>query len=248
MAYSSSFTFYIDTVAQDCSLGDNLTFELISEYQPTGKNWTGSVFNNYNNTDNYLNLSLLPLGLGGYPFATSSVGQNGFITNVVSPNTIQFSTDISQFYGGDYTQLPTFASSSTLTVSSSLYNDYGDITYPFVMSSGDKILLQSYDGRLQIVSVKIANYTYGFDNLLSVQTYPDLNSYWSTYPGQISKILILKRLQDEQNIIMTFAKPPGETSYGFIIPENINLDVLNSISSIQANVQNQLLSTQQNSQ
>jgi hypothetical protein len=59
---------------------------------------------------------------------------------------------------------------------------------------------------------------------------------------------MVKRLQDEQNIIMTFNKPPGDTSYGFIIPEDINLKVLESISAIQSNVQNQLLSTQQNSQ
>lgn len=248
MAYSSSFTFNISAVVTDCNLGDNITFELISEYQPTNTNWTGSVpiYINGSTNNDYINVNLLNIGLGGYPYATSSYNSNGYIANCISPNYIQFNSQISQFYGGNYIQLPNYVSGSI--ISSSLYSAYGDVSYPFVLSQNDKIILYSYDGRTQIVSIKSVTYTYSSGSTLLIETYPNLNDYWITYPQNISKFLAVKRLQDEQNIIMTFAKPPGETSYGFIIPENIDLKILDSISSIQANVQNQLLSTQQNSQ
>ena len=43
---------------------------------------------------------------------------------------------------------------------------------------------------------------------------------------------------------MRFNKPPGATSYGFILPNTISPQVVNNINTLQANVQAQLLSTQ----
>lgn len=240
MAFSGSLGFNIQTTVPDCTLGDVITFELISEFQATGRNWTGSL------TQGNLTIDLLTIGTGGYPVATSSAAPNGFISTTLSPNIIIFNTSISSFYGGQYTQIPIFQSGST--VSSSLYANYGDITYPFVVSLGDKIVIKAYDGRTQLVNIKSSNYTGVSGSSLSISTFPDLEQYWITNPDQIKEFLIVKRLQDEQNVIMTFAKPPGETSYGFIIPENIDLRILESVGSIQSNVQQQLLSTQQNSQ
>ena len=60
----------------------------------------------------------------------------------------------------------------------------------------------------------------------------------------VETFLLLRRYQDEQNVIMTFTKPLGATSYGFIIPETISPEVVNNINTLQAKVQAQLLSTQ----
>ena len=56
--------------------------------------------------------------------------------------------------------------------------------------------------------------------------------------------LLLKKYNDEQNVILTFNKPPGITSYGFLIPDNITPEVTNNINTLQAAVQAQILTTQ----
>jgi hypothetical protein len=55
------------------------------------------------------------------------------------------------------------------------------------------------------------------------------------------KIVFLKRIQDETNIILSVVKPPGKTSYGFVIPQNIAQDVMDNIDNITRNVKLQLL-------
>jgi hypothetical protein len=240
MAYSSSYTFYSDIIISDLNTSDIITFELISEYQPTSGLWTGSL-----DTSDRLYIDNLSQAYGGYPFATSSFDANGFVTAINSPNSIQLTSTLGQFYGSNYMQLASFASGSM--ISSSLYNQYGEINNSFTLSYGDKIVIKSYDGKYQILSVLNVS----IDNsskVVNINTYPNIDSAFVNNPSNVKEFLLVKKLQDEQNIIMSFTKPPGDTSYGFIIPENINLDVLNNISSIQSNVQTQLLSTQQNSQ
>lgn len=58
--------------------------------------------------------------------------------------------------------------------------------------------------------------------------------------------LLLKRYPDEQNVILRFPKAPGETSYGFVIPNTISTSVVDNMNTLQAAVQKQLLSTQAN--
>jgi len=243
--FSGSYTFTVNTTIPSCDIGDVITFEFISDYQFTTSNWTGSISDSLLGTD-YLKIDLVDLGIAQYPFTTASFQSPGFITNITRPNGIQFSPQISQYYGNTFSQLPLFESSST--ISSSLYPKYGDILYPFSASLGDKIILTAYDGHSEITTVKQIEYTSASGSQLTIYVFPDLDKYWTLNTDKISQFLLVKRLQDEQNVIMGFTKQPGETSYGFIIPENIDLKILENIGAIQANVQNQLLSTQQNSQ
>jgi hypothetical protein len=167
------------------------------------------------------------------------------VYSIQSPNIITLNSSISSF-DEDYQQVPTYQSASLgfpVTVQNSLYNSYGDINQPFAPRFNDKIVLKSKDGRSQVLTIQSTNTT---SNRLQISVNPNLDAYFVNNVDQIDELLIVKRLPDEQNIIMTFNKPPGETSYGFIVPEDINSKVLESISTIQANVQNQLLSTQQN--
>lgn len=236
-AYSGSLYFNIATVLQNCTAGDQITFELTADYVPSSNNWTASM--DYGN----LTIDIQSTSVAGYPFATSSVNYGNFISGTISPNVLVFNSSLSSFLQ-NYQQVPNFSSGS-IAISSSLYNQYQEVNYPFLLTFGDKIILKSDQGKSQILN--ISSY-YVFNSKIYLSVYPNLDTYFINYPNNIASFLLVKKLQDEQNVIMSFSKPPGETSYGFIIPENINLDVLNSISSIQSNVQNQLLSTQQNSQ
>ncbi len=57
-------------------------------------------------------------------------------------------------------------------------------------------------------------------------------------------MLFLTRVEDETNIILEFKKKNGKTSYGFVIPENIDPSVLKNIDIIAKEVQSKLLSNQ----
>lgn len=236
-AYSGSLYFNISTIVENCNAGDQITFELTSDNYPASNNWTASM--DYGS----LTIDILPTTVAGYPFATSSVSYGNFISGTISPNIIVFNSNVSSFLN-NYQQVPYFTSAS-VNVSSSLYIQYEDINSAFSLNYGDKIILKSDQGKSQILTV---NSYYISNSKIYLIVDPNLDQYFINYPNRIITFLLVKKMQDEQNIIMTFNKPPGETSYGFVIPEDINLDVLNSISSIQSNVQQQLLSTQQNSQ
>jgi hypothetical protein len=51
----------------------------------------------------------------------------------------------------------------------------------------------------------------------------------------------LKKNKDETNILLTFTKLFGNPSFGFVIPDNIHPDVLNSIDTITKEVKQKLL-------
>ena len=97
--------------------------------------------------------------------------------------------------------------------------------------------MSDYAGVVQNLDV------YGFSNN-TITVVGDILSNWVDNPKLVKTFLLLRRYNDEQNVILTFNKPPGATSYGFIIPETINPTVVNNINTLQANVQAQLLSTQ----
>ena len=239
-AISGSLTVNLATLITNCYGGDNFTFELLSEYQPASQNWTGSL------SIGELTIQIQPTLIGGYPYATSSVDYGNFVFSIQPPNVIALNTSLSSF-DEDYQQVPYFLSGSSdsqIAISSSLYNIYGDINYAFAPRFADKIIIKSYDGRTQILDILS---TTNFNSQLLLTVIPNLTDYFINNPTQISEMLIIKKVKDEQNIILSFKKSPGDTSYGFVIPENISLDILDNISGIQSNVQNQLLSTQQNS-
>jgi len=238
-AYSGSLNYNISTIAYNLNSGDIITFELINEYQPQSGNWTGSL------TTGELTIDLQPILIGGYPYATSSIDVGNFVSGTLAPNILVLNSSISSFIQ-NYQQIPYFLSGSdpnTTIVSSSLYSQYGDINYPFNLSFGDKIVMQSIDGRIQVVEIFQTSLVNG---QLWIYVSPDLDSYFIISPQNITKFLIIKKLQDEQNIILTFNKPLGQTSYGFVISDITTGSILNNISSLQTNVQQQLLSTQAN--
>ena len=128
-----------------------------------------------------------------------------------------------------------------------MYSQYGDINTSFYPQPSDKIILQDINGILQDLDVYTASFYTASNSSapqLVIQTIPTILSNWVTTPSLVQKFLLLRRYEDEQNVIVTFNKPNGQTSYGFILPDTINPAVPANINTLQANVQAQLLSTQ----
>jgi len=237
----SGSTLFFDYTTPAINLVPNS--KVLFEFKQVGvttDNYTASVVTA--GTYNSLTSTPANAGGGGYAFANGTIPQPFIysLTDTTSQtSTITLSANLSQFL--NYQFVPYFLSGSTI-VSSSLYSTYGDINYPFNPQPGDKIVLFDYNGLYQDVDVVNAS----FNNLsqLEIQVTPQLIDNWIGTPEAVGPFLLLKRYDDEQNVILTFNKAPGATSYGFLIPENINPEVLENINTLQAAVQSQVLNTQ----
>lgn len=240
--YSGSLSYDLSLTATQCYPGDTISIQFRANNSPTSNNFTMSM------SEGNLTIDISPALNGAFPFATSSTDFGNFITSITSPNLIIFNDSLSAFSGQYYTQVPYFLSGSypnEVVVTSSLYPKYGDIDYAFDPKPNDRMIIASIDGRYQTLTILTSDYTR--NGGLRVTTGERINQWFLTNYSQISTILITKKLPDETNIIVKYKKPPGATSYGFLIPDDVNLDLLQSIGTIQSNVQQQLLSTQQNS-
>ena len=168
---------------------------------------------------------------GGYPYALSP-----FISSSVSTQ-ICLNTQLATFYNNIF--LPQGFGSNP---SSSLYPKYGDVNDIFTMVAGDVLQIQ-YNNVYYISEIINVDTTSGS---LCINLNSPLPSSLINASGSFTDFLILKKKKDEQSAYLSFNKAPGATSYGFIIPENINPTVLENINTIQSAVQSQLLSNQVN--
>ena len=154
------------------------------------------------------------------------------------------SADISNFYG--YQQVPYFVSGG-VTYSSSLYQSpvgsgsYGDINTAFLPQPYDKLILKDRNGVVQNLDIYSSSFS---GSSLVLTTIPTILPSWVSDTTLVETFLLLSRYNDEQNVILTFTKPSGATSYGFLIPNTINPAVTANINTLQAKVQSQLLSNQ----
>lgn len=228
---------YINYTTPEEYVGTNqpVVFKLIQGGMSSA-NYTASL-----TSDSILTVGTIALGAGGYASATTASG--AFITaleNIPDSNyaTITLNSSLGQ-YGVGYQFVPYFVSAS-ITYSSSLYSKYGDVNVTFRPVSGDKILLIDGGGTSQELDV----YSYSGNTFTVVG---DILNNWVGNPSLITTFLLLRRYNDEQNVILTYNKPNGATSYGFLLPDTVNPVVVNNINTLQANVQAQLLSTQANS-
>ena len=187
-----------------------------------------------------LTVGTIALGAGGYAFATTSSGY--FIQDLENLDsnyaTITLSSNLAQ-YGVGYQFIPYFVSAS-VTYSSSLYSKYGDVNTPFEPQYGDKIIMIDNGGIAQDLDV----YSFSGNTITVVG---DILNNWVSNPALVKTFLLLRKYNDEQNVILTYIKPNGATSYGFLLPNTVSPEVVDNINKLQANVQAQLLSTQANS-
>jgi len=203
-------------------------------------NFTSSLLTGKAN--GYLTAAVISVGQGGYPFATSSFSAGNFISNIYDVTDFQskivLKADLSSYTG--YQFVPYFQSASII-YSSSLYTQYGDINYSFNPQYGDKILLQDFSGISQELDVLESSLN---SSNLEITVSPQILQNWVDTPSKVLRFLLLRKYRDEQNVILTFNKPPGQTSYGFLIPDTISPEVTDNINTLQAAVQSQLLTQQ----
>jgi hypothetical protein len=157
-------------------------------------------------------------------------------------SSIIFTTETSNFYGGSYKFEPN-PQDNTIPINP-LYPTYGDIEYPFLLNIFDVFIAYLSDGTFIEYRIVKAEITSG--KLKIDLNKPVSNILKDDITNNIfKKMLLLTRVKDETNIILEFKKKPGKTSYGFVIPENIDPDVLKNIDIIAKEVQSKLLSNQQ---
>jgi hypothetical protein len=225
------------TVPNTYTTSDNITFQLTQSVSTS--DFTASL------TPGSLVGTVASVGQGGYPFATASAA-SWFIDdiyNTTQGSTLVFNTDLTTFY--QYQQVPLFISASNGSpagFSSSLYPVYGDVNNPFDPTFGDKIVITDSSGITQDVDI-VSTSTSG-SGQLCVSVIPQVLGNWVQNPKLIYKFLMLKRYNNEQNVILTFNKTSGQTSYGFLIPNTISSTVTDNINTLQAAVQSQILTNQ----
>jgi hypothetical protein len=226
---SGILNFTVTSSFRDFVPGDQVFFRLLqynasstltSSLLSTGD---GTVYTGLTNT----------LGFSGInPFATSGSGQ--FISGSNGVDTLIFNQSLSSFI--DYQYLPT-------TSSVSLYNNYGNVDYTFSPKVGDVIFLY-YNNNTQYQELNISRVAPGTKYSITVTPNLVTNLASGSYAANtISKILLLSKTPDETNVNLSFDKTDGQTSYGFLIPDNLSPDVLKNIDTITRQVKQKLLSS-----
>lgn len=228
--------FALSTPFSDVTLNDQIAFEFItgSEGLPVygiiAEVLPGGTLSN----------ALATNQIGINPYADNSSGAKPFISGSLGSNTIILSSELSYFQ--NYQFVP---SGSNIT-KNSLYDSFGlkngDINFVFSPKVGDVIILY-YGGNGNFVESNIASIV-KINGKLNITLTTQLPSalripiYTST---TIDKFLVLSKTNDENNIILNFVKPDGETSLGLIIPNDIHPDVLNNIDTITKEVKQKLI-------
>jgi hypothetical protein len=169
---------------------------------------------------------------------------NSILTNNVeicvdqTNNTFYLNPELSEYFGPAYLFNP--LDSSVSASYSSLFSVYGDTLYPFSLVANDKIVVQAINESGPILEYTVDSVFVGGGNIAYIKVKEDIDGYFNAC-GKFYKILFLKRVIDETSIIIELPKPPGKTSYGFSIPQNIDPAVLANIDVITRNVNSQLV-------
>jgi hypothetical protein len=228
---TTTTTFNINLPSTPLNVGEKLIFKFQMEGNSTSS-FTASL-----DTGN-LRVSLLAASLGyastPYPyFSSASIATGSNSSEII------FSPGVSGFHGGDYLFVPNPLSGSIST----LYDEYGDVDYNFVINPFDIILIYLSDNTF--VEARVLN-VYSQAGLLRVSLDIELSATLKSELANqtYTRFLVLSRRKDETNLILSFTKRDGKTSYGFLIPENISPTVLANIDTITKEVKQKLLNDQ----
>lgn len=224
-------TFNINVPSTSLNVGDKLIFKF---------QMNGNTVNNFTASIAVGNLKVNSLAASAGSTSTPLQYFSG--SGTISANEIVMSTGVSGFYGGQYTFVP----NPTVGPQNSLYAgtvNYGDVDYPFLIQPFDVALIYLSDGTYIETRILKADTSSGklvltLDTSLSNTIRQELQ--YKTY----TRFLILSRRQDETNVILSFTKRDGKTSYGFLISEDISSDVLSNIDTITKEVKQKLLNDQ----
>ena len=172
------------------------------------------------------------------PSNNSIVVDNISICVNQTENAFYLNSALSPFFGPAYFFNP--LDGNVINAYSTLYESYGDILYPFILEPNDKIVIQVLNNTGVILEYTVREVFFGGDGLAYIRTTEDIDGYFGDLCGKYYKILFLKRIIDETNIIINYAKQDGKTSYGFAIPQNIRPGVIDNIDNIARALNRQL--------
>ena len=229
---SSVLEFNVTSSYTNFNPGDKIFFRLS---QSTSTNlYTASLLNTGDRTP-YTGLknTISTATTGINPFATSSAAP--FISSSNGTDTLYLNESLSSFK--DYLFL-------SQTSSADLHPTYGNVDYTFSPKVGDVILLY-YNNNTQVQELNIVSAVKN-NSILELKVSPNLASTLSVSSytsGTINKLLLLSKIPDETNINLSFDKEDGQTSYGFVIPDNLSPEVLKNIDTIARQVKQKLLSS-----
>jgi hypothetical protein len=134
-------------------------------------------------------------------------------------------------------------------LSSSLYPLLGDINYTTEIEKGDYIILYYNKsdlglgpGQLYPVSRRIIDIVDDGVTQRSIEVYPNMPAYITAANINLyQKAAFIKKQPDESSIILQGRKREGKTSYGFLVPQDINPYILQNINTLQSTIQSQIL-------
>lgn len=224
-------TFNINVPSTSLNVGDKLIFKF---------QMNGNTISNFTASLGVGNLKVNSLAASVGSTSTPLQFFSG--SGTISANEIVMSTGVSGFYGGQYTFVPNPAVGPQNSLYAGTAN-YGDVDYPFLIQPFDVALIYLSDGTYIETRILKADTSSGklvltLDTSLSNTIRQELQ--YKTY----TRFLILSRRQDETNVILSFTKREGKTSYGFLIPENVSPDVLANIDAITSQSKQKLLNDQ----
>jgi hypothetical protein len=217
--------------------GDNIYFKL-SLLDATTNNFTAS-FTSPGELKNNLTSNIA----GNAVFATGSSSDSFILQAIPSSlgniDTLVFNEGLSSF--NNYLFLPDTGSVDL----NKLYTDYGRVNNTFTPMEGDVIVLfwdnQSTEFKIIRTFNSSSNRCITLDKNLPDSLRSKINNTLDTTTSGVDKFIILRRVPDETNVILTFNKSTDPTSVGFIIPNNIHPDVLNNIDTITKEVKQKLI-------
>ena len=221
---------------------DVLTLEFSQSYVSVnggGSNYTASI------SQGSLEISSLATSTGysntTCPYFNSSSLSASIAAGSIA-NIITFNTALSNFHNNGYQFIPNPLTGSINSLYSSSAT-YGDVDYQFNINPYDMVVTYLSDNTYvesRIISSSLSGsyFQIYLDNEMSTLHRNNIMS------GSYQRFLLLKKVKDETNVHLSFIKRAGKTSYGFLIPEDINQDVLNNIDTITKEAKQKLLNDQ----
>jgi len=215
--------------ASDVAIGDKIVFRFFIDNDGNSGDPT-LIYNASLNADGILKVI---------------AANNSLVTNNIdvcfdqTANAFYLDTSLSPFFGPSYffNPLDSVVSSSY----SSLYQTYGDILYPFYLQPNDKIVIQAVDANGPYSEYTVNNVEFiGTSSLAYIYVKEDIDGYFNSC-SKYYKVLFLKRVVDETNVIINYSKVPGKTSYGYAIASNISPLLIDNIDNINKRVNQQLV-------
>jgi hypothetical protein len=213
--------------------GDKIGFELIASNFSTS-NFTASIDPYY--PENGIGTLYSELDLyqtGNLPFVSNSTYP--YLSGSLNNNTLFFSSDLSYYY--NYKFLP----SGSGFIANTLYNQYGYIDNIFKPQIGDIVIINYGTNNIFESEIKKVYITNDRVFLELNETLPNSLNIRKYVNNSINQFLLLNRRKSENNIILTFDKPPGNTSLGLLIPSNLHPGMLKNIDTITKELKGKLI-------